>query len=308
MGGMYVESPYLVFHTMTSSGPTLLENHIPSDVGNTSDSPVFAACLAQTLLENGLLTPSQIRDVDLYYLFYNNQTRFLNLIGTYDTQEQEHTMQVLVACAVAMADTSDGDLLELGLQNLAWNSTALTAEGRAAYELLLSEVERRTAVDAAAAQTAVQSDYSPSDVAFYDQPLMLDQDPMTYDERLAWCQGGWQETEEPVFFQPETYMEGDGCIAYWGSQVGASPMGQAYKQLLLRFADGTEASLPLPQAQEVGTAPPDTMLFLDGTLIYVVSFEDQLLSQNGQTLLHLAGSYRYTVNLTDKTVSLTVVQ
>ena len=103
-------------------------------------------------------------------------------------------------------------------------------------------------------------------------------------------------------------MEGDGCIAYWGSQVGASPMGQAYKQLLLRFADGTEASLPLPQAQEVGTAPPDTMLFLDGTLVYVVSFEDQMLSQDGQTLLHLAGSYRYTVDLTDKTVSLTVVQ
>lgn len=306
VGGMYVESPYLVFHTMTSSGPTLLENDLPGDIGR--ESPLFDGCVAQTLLENGLLTPSQIRDVDLYYLFYNNQTRFLNLMGTYDTQEQEHTMQVLVACAVAMADTSDGDLLELGLQNLAWNSTALTAEGRAAYELLLSEVERRTAVDAAAAQTAVQSDYSPSDVAFYDQPLMLDQDPMTYDERLAWCQGGWQETEEPVFFQPETYTEGNGCIAYWGSQVGASPMGQAYKQLLLRFADGTEASLPLPQAQEVGTAPPDTMLFLDGTLVYVVSFEDQLLSQDGQTLLHLAGSYRYTVDLTDKTVSLTVVQ
>ncbi len=308
VGGMYVESPYLVFHTMTSSGPTLLENHIPSDVGNTSDSPVFAACLAQTLLENGLLTPSQIRDMDLYYLFYNNQTRFLNLIGTYDTQEQEHTMQVLVACAVAMADTSNGDLLELGLQNLAWNSTALTAEGRAAYELLLSEVERCAAVDAAAAQSTVQSDYSPADVAFYDQPLTVDQDPMTYDERLAWCQGGWQETEEPVFFQPEAYTEGNGCIAYWGSQIGASPMGQAYKQLFLRFADGTEASLPLPQAQEVGTAPPDTMLFLDGTLVYIISFEDQLLSQDGQTLLHLVGSYRYTVDLADKTVSLTAVQ
>ena len=308
VGGMYVESPYLVFHTMTSSGPTLLENHIPSDVGNTSDSPVFAACLAQTLLENGLLTPSQIRDMDLYYLFYNNQIRFLNLIGTYDTQEQEHTMQVLVACAVAMADTSDGDLLELGLQNLAWNSTALTAEGRAAYELLLSEVERCAAASTAAAQSTVQSDYSPADVAFYDQPLTVDQAPMTYDERLAWCQGGWQETEEPVFFQPEAYTEGNGCIAYWGSQIGASPMGQAYKQLFLRFADGTEASLPLPQAQEVGTAPPDTMLFLDGTLVYIISFEDQLLSQDGQTLLHLVGSYRYTVDLADKTVSLTAVQ
>lgn len=308
VGGMYVETPYLVFHTMTSSGPTLLENHIPSDVGNTSDSPVFAACLAQTALENGLLSPSQIRDVDLYYMFYNDQTTFLNLMGTYDVQEQEHAMQVLVACAVSRKGQDDGDLFERGLRGLAQDSSALTTQGRAAYERLLSEAERREAVDAAAAQSTVQRDYSPADVAFYDQPLNFDQDSMTYDERLAWCQGGWQETEAPVFFQPEAYMEGDGCIAYWGSQVGASPMGQAYKQLFLRFADGTEASLPLPQAQEVGTAPPDTMLFLGDTLVYVVSFDDQLLSQDGQTLLHLAGSYRYTVDLTDKTVSLTVIQ
>ena len=308
VGGMYVEFPYLVFHTMTSSGPTLLENHIPSDVGNTSDSPVFAACLAQTALENGLLLPSQIRDVDFYYMFYNDQTTFLNLIGTYDAQEQEHAVQVLVACAVAMAGQDDGNLLERGLQNLAQDSSSLTAEGRAAYERLLSEVERRAAVDAAAAQAAVRSDYSPADVAFYDQPLTFDQDPMTYDERLAWCQGGWQETETSVAFRPEAYVEGNGCIAYWGNMVGVSPMGQAYKQLFLRFADGTEASLPLPQAQEAATAPPDTMLFLDDALVYIVSFDDQLLSQDGQTLLHLTGSYRYTVDLTDKTVSLVVVQ
>lgn len=306
VGGMYVESPYLVFHTMTSSGPTLLENDLPGDIGR--ESPLFDGCVAQMILENGLLTPSQIRDVDLYYLFYNNQTRFLNLIGTYDAQEQDHTAQVLVACAAAMAGQEDGDLLELGLQNLAWNSTALTDAGRGAYERLLSEVERRAAVDAAAAQAAVQSDYSPADVAFFGQPLTLDQDPMTYDERLAWCQGGWQETEESVAFRPEAYTEGNGCIAYWGNMVGVSPMGQAYKQLFLRFADGTEASLPLPQAQEAATAPPDTMLFLDNTLVYIVSFEDQLLSQDGQTLLHLAGNYRYTVDLTDKTVSLVVVQ
>lgn len=131
---------------------------------------------------------------------------------------------------------------------------------------------------------------------------------MTYDERLAWCQGGWQEKETSVAFRPEAYVEGNGCIAYWGNMVGVSPMGQAYKQLFLRFADGTEASLPLPQAQEAATAPPDTMLFLDDALVYIVSFDDQLLSQDGQTLLHLTGSYRYTVDLTDKTVSLVVVQ
>lgn len=50
------------------------------------------------------------------------------------------------------------------------------------------------------------------------------------------------------------------------------------------------------------------MLFLDDALVYIVSFDDQLLSQDGQTLLHLAGSYRYTVDLTNKTVSLVVVQ
>lgn len=168
VGGMNSDN-CLVFHTMTSSGPTLLESDIPTDVGNSSDSPMFAACLAQVLLENDLLTPSQVRDADLYYLFYNNQSAFLNLMGTYDAQEQDRAMQVLTAYAVSVADTSDGDLLDLGLQNLAWNSSALTEEGREAYERLLAAVEQQQTVDA----EATLAGFTSNPVHFFSQTLLL---------------------------------------------------------------------------------------------------------------------------------------
>ena len=178
-GGMYLDEDgwvgginsdnCLVFHTMTSSGPTLLESDIPTDVGNTSDSPVFAACLAQTLLENDLLTPSQVRDADLYYMFYNNQSTFLNLMGTYDAQEQDRAMQALTAYAVSIADTSDGDLLDHGLQNLEWNSSALTEEGLGAYERLLAAVEQQQAVDAEATLAA----FTANPAAFLARTLSL---------------------------------------------------------------------------------------------------------------------------------------
>ncbi|MEI3363007.1 MAG: hypothetical protein V8R75_10875 [Oscillospiraceae bacterium] len=109
VGGMNSDN-LLVFHTLTDSGPTLLESSIPTDVGRTSDNPMFAACLARVLLENDLLPPSQVRPRDLYYMFYDNQTIFLNLMGRYDTQEQEAALGNLTEYAASIADTDDGSL------------------------------------------------------------------------------------------------------------------------------------------------------------------------------------------------------
>lgn len=50
------------------------------------------------------------------------------------------------------------------------------------------------------------------------------------------------------------------------------------------------------------------MTFTGGTFVYTVVFSDQLLDNEGQSLLHLAGTYRYTVDLAAKTISLTVEQ
>lgn len=137
VGGFYVENPYLVFHTMRNSGMTLLKNHIPSDVGGSSENPMFAAYVAQAALENGLPPPSEIRDVDLYYLFYANQTAFLNLLGNYDIAQQTAALDALAAYAASGSAGEDSGLFDDGLQNLEWNSSGLTEQGRAAYQRLL---------------------------------------------------------------------------------------------------------------------------------------------------------------------------
>lgn len=72
---------------------------------------------------------------------------------------------------------------------------------------------------------------------------------------------------------------------------------------------GQRRGVPSPaQGPGGGHGTAGHLALLDDTLVYIVSFDDQLLSQDGQTLLDLAGSYRYTVDLTHKTVSLVVVQ
>ena len=145
VGGLNTLPPVLVFHTMANSGPVLLQSSIPNDVGRSSDSPMFAGCMAQVALENGLLTPSEVRPVDLYYLFYNNQTVFLNRIGAFPVEEQNAALDAMAAYAATGDSEYDGSLLTDGLQNLAWNSSGLTEEGQMAYQRLQSAWTRAQA-------------------------------------------------------------------------------------------------------------------------------------------------------------------
>ena len=147
MGGSNSMSHILVFHTMADSGPALLQSSIPNDVGRTSDSPIFCALMAQVALENGLLNPSEVRPVDLYYMFYNGQDVFLNLIGAFPVEEQNAALDAMAEYAVSVADTDDGGLLADGLQRLEEYDTLyeLTEEGEAAHRRLLEIVNGGTA-------------------------------------------------------------------------------------------------------------------------------------------------------------------
>lgn len=147
VGGMNSDN-LLVFHTMANSAPTLLESDFPTDVGRSSDSPVFAACLARVLVQNGFLTPSQVQAKDLYYMFSENQSTFLNLLGTFDTQEQTRAFQALADYADAIASQDDADLLDYGLRNLERNDSALTEAGQAAYGRLLDTVNGQVLTNA----------------------------------------------------------------------------------------------------------------------------------------------------------------
>ena len=55
-----------------------------------------------------------------------------------------------------------------------------------------------------------------------------------------------------------------------------------------------------------GVVMSDAQSFSDGSAAYITI--GLLLDNEGQSLLHLAGTYRYTVDLTAKTISLTVEQ
>ena len=136
VGGMYDEAPFLVFHTLKNSGPTLLENSIPGDVGDSSQGPMFAAAVAGTALQNGLLTPSEVTGKDLFYLFFDNQTAFFNLMGGYDDAQQEAAFGALVAYAASGAAGGDAGSFAEDLQNPRWGPGPLTDQGQAAWERL----------------------------------------------------------------------------------------------------------------------------------------------------------------------------
>ena len=147
VGGLNTLPPVLVFHTMANSGPVLLQSSIPNDVGRSSDSPMFAGLMAQVALENGLLTPSEVRAEDLYYMFYNGQDVFLNLIGAFPVDEQNAALDAMAEYAVSVANTDDGGLLADGLQRLEEYDGLyeLTEDGEAAHQRLQSAWTRAQA-------------------------------------------------------------------------------------------------------------------------------------------------------------------
>ena len=147
--------------------------------------------------------------------------------------------------------------------------------------------------------------FQASDVEFTGLALETAADAMSYEERLAWAEGGWQDTGG-VSFAVQSYLAGEGCLAYTGNLAGGPPDASARKELYLRFSDGTLAELPLPREQLAGTAFPDAMSFSGGRFTYEVRFEEE--ASEGQTLYHLAGTYRYVVDLNGRTVSLTVLE
>ena len=147
--------------------------------------------------------------------------------------------------------------------------------------------------------------FTPADVNFSGKLLTSTPDEMTYEERLAWVQAG--PDYQQFHFTPQgQYVEGNGCIAYLGQWVGTPHMNQY--RLDFRFADGTTAHLPLPDDGGWGSVPPDTIAFQNGRFIYEMTFPSQEVTNEGETLVHIKGTYHYEVDLAAKTVSLTVLQ
>ena len=147
--------------------------------------------------------------------------------------------------------------------------------------------------------------FAPADVEFTKRALEATTDPMTYADRLAWVQSGATDSENDAYQSMATYLEGNGCLAYLCQWVGTPHLGAYVFEF--RFADGTTALLPLARDGYWASALPDSMEFRNGKFLYETTFTDELLLDEGRELIHLAGTYRYEVDLTAKTVSLTLL-
>lgn len=127
---------------------------------------------------------------------------------------------------------------------------------------------------------------------YFDVPLEIDTDSMTHQQRLAWAVSGGSADSYGLL--PDQHLEGNGCIAY-SAYFSDAPGEQL---LFLRFADGSLAFLPQPDA-EASMAPVESMEFQDGCFYY----HCVALDENGET----AYVYLYEVNLANKTVSMMVL-
>lgn len=146
--------------------------------------------------------------------------------------------------------------------------------------------------------------FTPADEEFSGQTLTGSPDEMTYEERLQWVQAGPDYSQ--TFTALGQYAESEGCIAYLATWVGV-PRGNG-QVFQLRFADGMLAYLPMPDDNAASPALPDSMVFTGGKFVYEKAFPSEEVTNEGETLIHLKGTYHYEVDLVAKTVSLTIVQ
>lgn len=165
------------------------------------------------------------------------------------------------------------------------------------YEKYLKNVSNDAAVDYSILNGTAE---------FFNQPLEITEDPMTYQERLDWVKSGTVYTEtlenggETSSVSLGQWKEGDGCLAYVWQFYGSLHPGVCC--LTIRFKDGTQARLPLPDEQTYRTAKPTSMEFQNGKFVYDVQLdsewpEDESIQKR---------VYHYELDLTKKTLSLSL--
>lgn len=146
--------------------------------------------------------------------------------------------------------------------------------------------------------------------SFQNHALTVSDAGISYDALLAdpdgFVDGLWNADGTGSPFQTEGHTENGSCVAWYG-QLLDTPHTSQYS-MWLYFADGTVAALPLPSRNFVGTAPPAGMAFDGGTFTYEVVFTEDEPGMPGEGFIHVKGTYRYTVDLSAKTVSLEILQ
>ena len=148
-------------------------------------------------------------------------------------------------------------------------------------------------------------DYGEQTIDKYFSPdaLKFEMDDWGMEERIAWFETGKEDCFGEMLVTALYPVDGE-YIA-WVSELTGTPHKGQYR-LHLRYPDGGVAKLPLPWNEYPVTAIPDAMELTEDTFVYEMTFEENSYYNNGVSVNHLQGTYRYTVYLAEKIVSLEI--
>ncbi|BAK98205.1 hypothetical protein OBV_10070 [Oscillibacter valericigenes Sjm18-20] len=220
------------------------------------------------------------------------------------TRDAEDRLEAQDSGQLSSGSQTEGALYDAGAGS---NEKSTSSEQiPESYSLL---APANTQADAGTAGGSTESDAEGR--AFHDRVLDTAADDASYDERLADLDGYVEETVYSGMnfgFETESHTQNGSAIAWYGQVSGMPPDANRYS-LYLYLSDRTVTPLPLPWADAINCALPDKMWFDGDTFVYEVVFtEDAPNLVSGEGFSHVKGTYRYTVDLTARTVSLEIQQ
>lgn len=107
VGGWYEETHMLVFQVLPDGTYAQLESRIPGDVW--PGAPAFPGAVACTLVQAGVMAPSDASAEALYSWFYGQPLRFLDSLADYGEAEQREALGKLLTCLNAQDDIARGE-------------------------------------------------------------------------------------------------------------------------------------------------------------------------------------------------------
>lgn len=288
---------------------------LPKPAERTADDEAAILEAVQTLLDNWRQAPGWLSLRSIQVKIDEAETARMvqmytaSLLANASGWTDDYTSRMVVVQTVfeAYYDFSrvEGDLEHVNGLN-AWNFYLLPDQTTGRWEIwngMGTRVPENIQSEWQASQNPEKT-FTKADEEFSGRALDVEADPMTYEERLAWCRVT-ETTDSTDYISCGQYLESAGAIACVGQWIGTPHMNQY--GLTLRFADGTLARLPLPNDSMMSIAPPDSMEFSGGTFAYQIDFPTREITSDNQTLIHLKGTYLYEVSLARKTVSLTIL-
>ena len=130
----------LVFQVLEDGSYVQLESQIPGDVW--PGAPAFPGAVAWTLIQGGVMDPSDASAEALYYRLYEQPFTFLDGLDAYSAAEQRETLAKLLTYLDAQDDIARGEgLLWDAVHSVQWAGGGQSEGQQTALDLLLELIE-----------------------------------------------------------------------------------------------------------------------------------------------------------------------